>query len=136
VDREILQGAAKHLGTNTGALEEINERSLGLVKSIIRGFSFGILEAAYAPPMLPPVYDRDLFTLECKIINQIVDEHSAVIVGRGGFHALRDWPGVIRIFIHAPKEFRVNQVMVMRKITDVREARAEAEESDCRRAKA
>jgi len=57
------------------------------------------------------------------------------MVGRGGFHALRDWLRVIRIFIHAPKEFRVNQIMVVRKITDVREARAEVEESDRRRAK-
>ena len=39
VDREILQRAAKHLGTSTGALKDLDERSMGLVMSIIRGFS-------------------------------------------------------------------------------------------------
>ncbi|MGO9139394.1 MAG: AAA family ATPase [Syntrophales bacterium] len=135
VDREILQRAAKHLGTNTGALEDLDERSTGLVKNIIRGFSFGLLDATYAPPTIRPVYDKDLFMLECRIMDQIVDEHSAVIVGRGGFHALRDRPGVIRIFIHAPKEFRVNRIMTVRNIKDMRKARDEAEESDRRRAK-
>ncbi|HET6461271.1 MAG TPA: cytidylate kinase-like family protein, partial [Syntrophales bacterium] len=135
VNREILQRAAKHLGTNTRALEDLDERSMVLVKSIIRGFSFGLPDAAYAPPMIRPIYDKDLFMLECKIMNQIVDEHSAVIVGRSGFHALRDRPGVIRIFIHAPKEFRVNRIMMVRNIKDMREARDEAEESDRRRAK-
>ena len=80
VNREVLQRAAEHLGTNTRALEELDERSMGLVKNIIRGFSFSILETAYVPPMTQPIYDRDLFTLECKIMKQIVDEHSAVII--------------------------------------------------------
>ncbi len=135
VDREILQRAAKHLGTNTGALEDPDERSMGLVKNIIRGFSFSMLEATYVSPMIRPLYDRDLFILECRIMNQIVDEHSAVIVGQGGFHTLRNRPGVIRIFIHAPKEFRVNRIMMVHNIKDMREAQDEVEESDRRRAK-
>ena len=31
--------------------------------------------------MIRPIYDKDLFMLECRIMDQIVDEHSAVIAG-------------------------------------------------------
>lgn len=82
-----------------------------------------------------PIYDNNLFTLECRITNQIVDEHSAVIMGRGGFHSLRDRLEVIRIFVHAPKEFRVNRIMMVCNIGDMREARDEVGESDRRKAK-
>jgi hypothetical protein len=67
VDREVLQRAAERLGTNTSALEDLDERSMGILKNIIRGFSFSILETAYVPPMTQPVYDRDLFSLECAV---------------------------------------------------------------------
>ncbi|HUH65280.1 MAG TPA: cytidylate kinase-like family protein [Syntrophales bacterium] len=135
VDREVLQLAAERLGTNTRALEELDEKSLGILKNIIRGFSFSILETAYVPPMTQPIYDRDLFSLECKIMNQIIDEGSAVIIGRGGFHALKDRPGLIRIFLHAPKEFRVNRIMTVGNMKSRREALAQVEESDRTRAK-
>jgi len=40
VDWEILQRAAKHLGTSKDTLKDLDERSMGLVKSIIRGVLF------------------------------------------------------------------------------------------------
>lgn len=135
VDREILDRAAKHLGTDVGMLEHLDERSSGIIQDIIRGFSCGTTEAAYIPPLIQPVYSKDLFTLECKIMNEIVAWHSAVIIGRAGFYALRKHPSLIRIFIHAPQEIRIKRVMEVQNITDVRIARAEAEKSDRRRAK-
>lgn len=85
VDQEILQRAAKHLGTSKGALKDLDKRSMGLVKSIIRGFSFGLPDATYAPPMIRPIYDKDLFMLECRIMDQIVDEHSALSSAEADF---------------------------------------------------
>lgn len=48
-----------------------------------------------------------------KIITKIADNGSAVIVGRTADYVLRDYPNVIRIFIHAPLEYRVKNIMEM-----------------------
>jgi cytidylate kinase len=135
IDREILREAATRLGTDTSALENHDERSCGLIDNLVRAFSFGTLETAYVPPVSRPVYDKDLFNLESKIMNEIVDRCSAVIAGRAGFHVLRERPGVIRIFIHAPLQFRIERVMRGQSIADAREAKVKVEESDRRRAK-
>ncbi|MDR3258069.1 MAG: MATE family efflux transporter [Fusobacteriaceae bacterium] len=48
-----------------------------------------------------------------KIIHKIADNGSCVIVGRAADYVLRDYKDVVRIFIHAPKAYRVQKVMEM-----------------------
>ena len=48
-----------------------------------------------------------------KIIRKIADKGACVIVGRASDYILRDYDKVINIFIHAPKEFRVKNIMEM-----------------------
>ena len=134
VDREILRRAATHLGSDQRLLEAREERSAGLIDNIIRVFSLGTPESAYIAKEWP-VCDKDLFAAESGIINEIADTCNAVILGRGGFHVLKNRPGAIHIFVHAPREFRIGRVMKVKNMADVREARALVEESDRRRTK-
>lgn len=48
-----------------------------------------------------------------KIIKKIADNGACVIVGRAADYVLRDYEDVVRIFIHAPKDYRMNKVMEM-----------------------
>lgn len=48
-----------------------------------------------------------------RAINMIADKGSCVIVGRAADHVLRNRDNVVRIFIHAPKDYRVKKVMEM-----------------------
>ena len=73
IDREILRMAAKHLKTDTDWLENFDERSSGLLANILRGFALGTPETTCTAPLNRPVYDRELFTLECKIMNDMAD---------------------------------------------------------------
>jgi CMP/dCMP kinase len=133
VDREILRQAAKNLGTDERWLENYEEKSSsGILSTIMRGFALGPPEAGCVPPFSLPVYDKDLFKLESCIINKIADEHNAVIIGRGGFHVLRERPKVIKIFIHAPMEFRAKRLMKARDINE-RAARSILIDSDKKR---
>ncbi len=137
VDREVLRQAAEHLGTEVSQLEHRDERSSGLIEKLLRGFFLGAPEApASFQHLKRPVYDRDLFSLECRIMNEIADRYNAVIIGRGGFFALRNRPAgsVIRVFVHAPLEFRVQRVMKARNIPEA-EARSIVEECDIRRSR-
>jgi cytidylate kinase len=135
LDREILQEASNRLGVDSSLLAHQEERSSGILENIMKMFVFGVPEAAYAPPAMRPVYDKDLFELECEIMNRTVDRYRAVIVGRGGFHGLKDRPDVLRVLIHAPLEFRIKRVMETRKNADYGDIRSLVVESDSRREK-
>jgi CMP/dCMP kinase len=134
VDREILHEAARQLEVDVGVLESLDQRSSGLVEQLIRAFAFGTPDARNAP-LRKPIYEKDLFAVECRIMNEIAQRYNAVIVGRAGFYALRNRSRVIRVFVHAPLEFRVRRLMKVQGLTDDREAQTLVEETDRRRAK-
>ncbi|MCR5762364.1 MAG: MATE family efflux transporter [Treponema sp.] len=46
-----------------------------------------------------------------RIIRKIADSGSCVIVGRAADHVLKDYEGVIRVFVHAPEDVRIKRVM-------------------------
>lgn len=48
-----------------------------------------------------------------KAINLIADQGSCVIVGRAADYVLRNRPDLVRIFLHAPRAYRVQKVMEM-----------------------
>ncbi len=135
VDREILRKASRCLGVACETLEPLEERSTGLVEKIMKAFCIGAPEAAYMPPATPPLYDRELFALESRIMNQIADSCDAVIVGRGGFHALKNRPGVLHVFIHAPLDFRVRRLMSVQKDADYERVKSVIVDSDRKRGK-
>jgi len=135
VNREILYRAAGILKRSVTSLEQDEEKSPGFFRKILRTFALGVPDTPYTPPMAPPVYDRELFDLESKIIMDIVAQHDAVIIGRAGFHILKDRLNTIHMFFHAPYAYRVKRVMRAHNIVDVQEAQAKVEESDRRREK-
>ncbi|MDO4338958.1 MAG: MATE family efflux transporter [Eubacteriales bacterium] len=46
-----------------------------------------------------------------RIIRKIADNGSCVIVGRAADHMPKDYDNVVRVFIHAPEEYRISRVM-------------------------
>lgn len=56
---------------------------------------------------------QQAITAQDKAINMIADKGSCVIVGRAADHVLQGRDNVVRVFIHAPKDYRVKKVMEM-----------------------
>ena len=134
LDREILQRAANEMEIEPQMLEKFDGRSTSLLEKIINSFCFGTPEIPGAPIFRKPIYDKDLFAMENKIIKQIADQCSSVIVGRGGFRILKDRPDTLNVFIHAPLDYRVKRIMKEQKMEE-KEARAMVQESDRTRTK-
>ena len=133
VDREILRRAASLLKRDAASLEEREGRSSGFIENFLRTFTYATPEI-YAPTE-PPVYDRDLFILESKIIREIVREHNGVIMGRGGFFVLKDRPKTIHLFIHGPRDYRIKRMMKADSTAGLRKAQERVDESDRTRTK-
>ena len=135
LDREILRQAADKLGIEPCMLERYDGRSVSLMENIIQSFCFSTPEMPNLPPLRRPVYNKDLFVLESKIMKEVADSCNAVIIGRGGFHILKDRPDTIHIFVHAPLDYRIERIMKVQKIADKKEAQKMIEESDHERTK-
>ena len=70
---------------------------------------------------------------QADIIRKIADNGSCVIVGRAADYVLRDYKNVVRVFIHAPEEYRIGRVMEVYGDT-LEEARRNIRRSDKARA--
>ncbi len=99
-DREILRLASDESG--------INEALFGQMDEKIKGTSlFKIAKKSYTGEVIPPdsddfVSNDNLFNYQGKIIKQLAEEESCVIIGRCADHILKDYKNAIRIFCYAP----------------------------------
>ncbi len=133
IDREILQQVADILHESENNLSDREERLSTFWERMARAFCYGVPETGYVPPPLRPIPDEELFAVESMIIRKITADCSAVLVGRAGFHILRDMPNVVNVFIHAPKEFRVRRVMELYGVPEKEQAMEMIEDSDSQR---
>lgn len=67
------------------------------------------------------------------VLHNIAEQGSCVIVGRAADYVLRDTPNLLRVFIYAPKDFRVKNIMAMYNDNE-KEASKNIERSDKNRA--
>jgi CMP/dCMP kinase len=135
LDREILRQAAIKLGIEPGMLERYDGRSASVIENIVQSFCFSTPEMPSVPHLRRPVYNKDLFALESKIMKEVSDCCNAVIIGRGGFSILKNRPDTIHIFVHAPPVYRIERIMKLQKIANKKEAQKMIEESDHKKSK-
>jgi len=75
------------------------------------------------------VNSQQLYYAEAKVLRDLAEQESCVIVGRTGFHVFKDHPDAIRIFLIADMEHRVERMMKKRNL-DEKEARKKIDELD------
>ncbi len=54
---------------------------------------------------------QQAITAQDKVIKKIAESGSCVIVGRAADYVLRDNKNVVKVFVHAPEEYRIKRVM-------------------------
>ena len=112
IDREILAEAAKLLGAEDQNLEGLEEHVANTWVRFTRHLSFGPPDALFTPPRIrETIFEEDLYQIERQIIRELAARENCVIIGRAGSFVLREHPGVIRVFVHAPEAFRVDQLV-------------------------
>ncbi len=104
-DREIINRAAEHLSVKEKTIKEREETMPSFWRSFLS--SAYVYPDLYVTPIMLVPTEYDFFLAESEVIKQIAAERSAVIIGRCGFHILRDHPNRISLFLHAPSEFRL-----------------------------
>lgn len=107
-DRELLKLASDASG--------INEQLFGNADENVKGrFLSKIAKKVYNGELIPPDSDDftstdNLFNYQAKIIRELAaQEESCVIIGRCADYVLKDYDNVLSVFIHAPKDFCLDQ---------------------------
>ena len=107
-DRDLLRKASEVSG--------IHERLFGAADERV-GWKemLSAAEKVYTGEILPPDSDdyvstRNLFSFQAKIIKELADTESCIILGRCANYLLAGRPNVLRVFIHAPIEARQERV--------------------------
>ncbi len=131
-DREILRMASDESGINEALFGQADEKlKKSPLASIIRKnpYKGGII----GPESADFVSDDNLFNYQAKVIKELAEQESCIIIGRCADYVLRENPDVIRLFFYAPKADCVARVMTQNGLSE-KEAEKKIEKIDRYRA--
>ncbi len=110
-DRDLLRFASDDSGINEELFAKADEK---LKKSLL----FKIARNIYKGELIPPdsddfVSNDNLFNYQAKIIKELAETETCIIIGRCADFILKDHPNVVRLFVHAPLEDCINTLKEM-----------------------
>ena len=108
-DRNILRLASD----DSGISEELFARADEDQK---QSLLFRASQKVYTGGLIPPekedfTSNNNLFNYQAKVLRELADESSYVVIGRAADYVLRDRRDVVKIFIHASREYRIGRAM-------------------------
>lgn len=108
-DRELLRMASDASGINEELFGKADEK---IKNSIL----FKAARKVYKGELIPPdsddfVSNQNLFNYQAKVIKELANNESCVIVGRCADFVLKDYHNALKIFVHAPLNSCIEKVM-------------------------
>ena len=107
-DRELLRLASDDSGINEKLFMKADEK---LKSSMLFKVARNIYKGELIGPDSNDFTSTDnLFNYQAKILKELAEKESCVIIGRCGDFILKDRPDVIRLFVHAPLDHCITVV--------------------------
>lgn len=108
-DRKLLRLASDDSGINEALFAAADEDKK-------RSTLFKASQKVYKGEIIPPesndfTSNDNLFNYQAKVLKELVQNESFVVVGRAADFVLRDYPNLIKVFIHAPHDKCVKHEM-------------------------
>ena len=130
-DKDIIRMASEDIGIHETLFGRVDEYSSA--KKPLFGKN-GIYSGELISPQSKDfTSDENLFNYQAKVIRELAEEESCIIIGRCADYVLKDDPNVLRLFFFAPKEDCIVRVMEHDGITG-RDAENKIEKIDKHRA--
>ncbi len=125
-DRELFYMASEESGINLELFGKLDEK-------VNKGI-FNPLTKKYTGKLIPPessdfVSDENMFNYQAKIIKELAERESCIIVGRCADYVLKDRENVARVFVWAPMESCIKNVMALEPLNE-KEAEREIKKID------
>ena len=130
-DKDIIRMASEESGIH----EQLFGRADENVSTKQRFFAkSGIYKGELIPPQSKDfTSDENLFNYQAKVIRQLAEKESCVIIGRCADYILKDTEGIqlVRAFIYAPNDVRVHNIMESHNLSE-KDAKLLLDEKDKR----
>ena len=99
-DSELLQKIAEETGFDEQYIADAGEHTPG-----------GFLSSAFSNRAFGPTNEDYLWQIQYKLITELAQKESCVIVGRCADYILRDTADCLKVFIHADAKFRADRIV-------------------------
>lgn len=127
-DTELLSKAAQSEGIDPNVFKRHDEKKPNVLKALLQG-AYGIADNFHTIPLS----GEDIYKTQSRVIKDISKKGPCVIVGRNADYILRNNPGLVSVFLHAPIEKRVKRIMERGEASTLEEAISKANQHDRRR---
>ena len=108
-DKELLRLASDDSGINEALFANADE-------DVKNSLLYKVSKKVYNGELIPPenhdfTSNDNLFNYQAKILRELAERESYVVIGRCADYILRDNPNVFKIFIHASNEYCIQNEM-------------------------
>lgn len=105
-NKDLILKASEESGINVDLFAKADEKSKGILSRLKK--------KNYGGDVLDPsdehfTSEENLFNYQAKIIRELAEKESCIIIGRAADYILRDRDDVLSVFIHAPLEYLMEQ---------------------------
>lgn len=128
-DKRLLSEAAESLGLSSRIFAHIDEKKPSFLRSLLQ-LNYGAVSSNYTDDTMSR---EGLYQTQSEVIREIAAKGPCVIVGRTADHLLRDHPGLLSVFIHAPLEERAKFILSRGETDSIYTARERAQKIDKQR---
>jgi cytidylate kinase len=127
VDEQLPVVVAKRLNTSPQAVESAENVGKSVSERMLRALEYGTPELGGRQDA--PDFDEECMREVKEAVREYATHGSAVIVGRGANAILGRRPDVLRVFMYAPREWRIRHIMEGHNVEE-RTAASEVERID------
>lgn len=127
-DRELINVASARFGYDPKILDKADEKKPSPFRTLLAG-KYGLMDFYPTAPMSR----ESLYEIQSRVIRAVCDEGSCVIVGRTADYIMREHPGLLSVFIHAPEQWRALNIIARGEAATVQEAVAAIRKADSER---
>lgn len=107
LDRDIVEETAKRMNASVPLISKEEEKDSSPFSYRMYPLGIGV----------PRVKD-DIFKVQQNIIQDFAKKESCIIVGRCGGYCLKDYPNLLKVYVYAPEEVRLNNCVTQLGMTE------------------
>jgi len=109
-DKAILEAICEKYKLDKEEILRIKSKKLNLWDDLCQFYrQFDTMDDSYLNEH-KKITSRELYYAESQIMRNLAEQESCIIVGRAGFHILKDNPDAIHIFLIADRDVRIRKV--------------------------
>ena len=115
-DRTILDSIAEQFDMDVDKIERVKAQKANWWDDFCRFYQqFGA--ASHTPSTKPEATPLSVYYAEARLLRELAEQESCIIIGRAGFHIFRDNPDAIHLLIIANRQSRIARVMKKQGLT-------------------